>query len=144
MVPFVNLLFAKHCIFFTGQKHRAGRLKFPEAMNKLNCFWLTVVLESESHEKATADTSTGPISRQNPLSYGEEPLTALQTRCQNYEHLNEPVPFDDQWLICIGFFLLHEVSKYRVSLLGPGMLKERLYFVSALMWESLKETSCWK
>lgn len=66
-----------------------------------------MVLETKSHEEATEDTSKGPISRQNPPSYSEEPLTALQSRCQNCKHLNEPVSFDNQWLIYIGFFFFY-------------------------------------
>lgn len=68
MVPLVNLLFAKHCNFFTGQKRRAAGFKFPETTNKLKCYRLGMVLEGESHEEANEDTSKGPITKQNSPS----------------------------------------------------------------------------
>lgn len=68
MASLVNLLFAKHYNFFTGQNHRAARFRFSETMSKLKCFRLGMVLEGESHEKASEDTSKGPISKQNPPS----------------------------------------------------------------------------
>ena len=88
MVALVNLLFAKRCNIFAGQKHRTSRLKFPEVMNKLKSFILDMVLEGESCVEAIEDPSKAPISRKNPPFYSEEPLTALQSRCQNCKHLN--------------------------------------------------------